>query len=61
MRTLEMSEMEMIEGGFNWGACGRGGGMLAYAYGNSPAVVFGLYGMLAAGLVGCVVSGYAME
>ena len=63
MKTLELNQMENLEGGdFNWRACASGGGTLAWAYANSPAAIFGgLWGLAAAAAVGCVASGLALS
>ncbi len=55
MKTLELNQMENLEGG-TWQGCAGGAVGLSYAYVNSGAAFLGgWWGLAAAAVVGCVV------
>ncbi len=54
MKKLEMNQMENLEGGWSWGACGAGAGGALVIAGWQAAAVGGWIGVgICAGL-GCV-------
>jgi len=63
MKTLELKQMESLQGGWSWFGCVNSAGTLVFAYGSNLAAVAigGLWGAVAAGVVGCVAGGLAMS